>query len=288
MTSVPVLCVFAAYCAVTLGPMLVRRERAAAAYLTLAVLAGIAVNVDAYSISHVKYSRPDYERALILRREGRTDAALEMFRRAVQENPGDPDPLFQWGATLAGRGDYGGAAILFERAAQAEPGYSKSWFNVGLSMSRTGESASAARAYGRALEVDATYWEAAVGLGDALVELGNYDEAAEAYSGSLPLARNRREAAVSTMSLGRAEAMRGEYEVSLGHFDRALNAFPSSVDARLAKARVLLALGRVEEAVVEARIAARADTADARAKALLEELGVEWDYQEATESSEVR
>lgn len=274
MTSVPFLCLFAAYAIVTIVAMFRRRERAAWAYLTLAVLAGVGVNLDAYAISQQRYSRPYYERAMIFRREGKTDAAIESFNRASREQPEDPDVLFQWGVTLAGRGNYEGAAKLFEDAARAEPRYSKSWFNLGLSLSRIEQTASAAVAYRKALEVDPSYWEAAVGLGDALIEEGARDEAAEAYRRSMELARTRREAAVSGMSLGRAEAMRGRYAESLEHFEGVLSAFPGSVDARIAKARVLLALGRVEEAAAEARIAARADTSDVRVKALLKDLGI--------------
>jgi tetratricopeptide (TPR) repeat protein len=275
MTSVPFRCLFAAYAIVNLVAMFRQRERAAWAYLALAVLAGVGVNVDAYAISQERYSRPYYERAMIFRREGKTDAALELFSRASRERPDDPDVFFQWGVTLAGRGNYEGAAKLFEDAAHAEPRYSKSWFNLGLSLSRIKETVSAAVAYRKALEVDPSYWEAAVGLGDALIEEGAWDESAEAYRRSAELARTRREAAVSAMSLGRAEAMRGRYAESLEHFDSVLSAFPGSVDARVAKARVLMVLGRVEDAAAEARIAARADTSDARVKALLKDLGTE-------------
>ena len=274
MPSVPILCIFAGYGAVTLAGMIRGRSATAAAYAAVAVLGAVAVNVDAYGISKVKYSRPDYERALIMRREGRTDEAVALFRSAALEDPRAPDPPFQWGALMAGRGAYGDAAELFERAALLEPRYAKSWFNLGLCRSRLGRIAPAIDAYRRALEADPSYWEAGVGLGDALLGEKRLDEAAAAYGRSLELAKSRQEAAVSSMSLGRVEALLGNYESSLAEFDRALAASPRSVDARLAKARVLLLLGRTEHAAAEARAAADSDSSDSRVKALLKQLGI--------------
>jgi tetratricopeptide (TPR) repeat protein len=277
MIVVPVLCLFAGYAVVTLVSMVRRRALGARffAAIAIAALAGFAINADWYGISKVKYSRPDYERAMILRREGRTDEAVEYFKRAVDEDPGDPDPLFQWGVLLAGRGAYDGAARLFEEAASAEPRYARSWFNLGLCLSRSGKAETAVGAYERALDVDPSYWEAAVGLGDALVEEKCYGEASDAYRRSLGLARNRREGAVSSMSLGRAEALQGDYESSLESFDRALADSPGSIDARLAKARILLLLDRRDEAEREVLAAARIDSTDVRVKAILKKLGLE-------------
>ncbi len=272
MTSVPVLCIFAGYAAVSLAAMVSRRKASAAAYLSVAALGAVAVNVDAYGIADIKYSRPEFELAMILRREGATEEALTMFERAARNNPGDPDPLFQWGVLLAGRGAFAQAAPLFEQAARAEPLYAKSWYNLGLCVSRSGEPDRAADAYRKALEADPYYWEAAMGLGDVLVDEGKVGEAAAVYTRALELGRNRKEIAVSSMSLGRARALGGEYEESLDHFDRALSISPGSVDARLAKARVLVVLGRLEEALAEARSAAMSDSSDARVKSLLDQL----------------
>lgn len=275
MTSVPVLCMFAGYAAVVLVDMTRRRAPAVLLYVALGILAAVAVNVDAYGISKQRYSRPDYELALVLRREGRTDEAGRLFERASRADPDDPDPLFQTGVHLAGRGSYNEAASYFLAAARLEPGYARSWFNLGLMLSRSGDTAPAVDAYERALAAQPAYWEASMGLGDALIGQQRYGEAVGAFQRSMELARGRRELAVSTMSLGRAQAMTGEYETALGNFDKALLLSPDSVDARLAKARVLIVLERPDEAAQEARLAARADSSDARVKAIMRELGLE-------------
>jgi Tfp pilus assembly protein PilF/4-amino-4-deoxy-L-arabinose transferase-like glycosyltransferase len=274
MTSVPVLCLFAGFAAVGLFRMVRGRDRAAALYGGIAVLLAIAVNVDAYGISHMRFSRPEYELAQVLRRDGKTDEAARLFESAASADPSDPDPLFQSGVLMAGRGRHAEAASFFLAAARLEPRYSKSWFNLGLSMSRSGDPAGAVDAFRRALEADPSYWEAAMGLGDALVEEGRYAEAAEAYEKSRGLATGSGQAAVSAMSLGRAVALSGDYDASLVHFDEALAQAPGSVDARLAKARVLIVLNRTEEAANEVRLAAAVDSTDTRVKAMMERLGL--------------
>lgn len=274
MTSVPVLCLFAGFAAVTLFRMIARRQPAAIAYVALGAVMAVGVNADAYGISDRRYSRFEYELAQVSRREGKTDEAVRLLGEAAKADPNDPDPLFQSGVLYAGRGKHSEAASFFLAAAQLEPRYARSWFNLGLSLSRSGNAAGAADAFGRALDAEPAYWEAAVGLGDALVEEGKFNEAAEAYGRSKKLARNHGQAAVSAMSNGRAVALGGDYEASLEHFDEALAHAPESLDARLAKARVLLVLERREEAAIEVRRAAASDPTDARVKAMMDELGL--------------
>jgi tetratricopeptide (TPR) repeat protein len=272
MTAVPVLCLFAGLAAVEIYRMARGRERAAVAYLVLAAALAVGVNVDAYGISEKSFSRPDYELAQVLRREGRTDEALTLYEKAAAADPDDADPVFQAGVLMAGRGRHDEAAGFFLRAAQIEPRYARSWFNLGLSSSRAGNTKGAVDAFGKALEVLPSYWAAAVGLGDALIEEGRYGEAAGAYNRSRELAGTRGQAAVSAMSQGRAVAMEGSYEASLAHFDEALTLAPESLDALLAKARVLLVLGRGSEAAVEVRRAAAVDSTDSRVRAMMERL----------------
>jgi Tfp pilus assembly protein PilF len=65
----------------------------------------------------------------------------------------------------------------------------------------------------------------------------------------------------------------GEYEISLKHLDEAIAMDPSYLDARLGKVRVLRAMGLLDEAEQEARIAVRLAPEDPRVKDLQEELG---------------
>jgi len=275
MISVPMLSVFAGYALAELARTFRRAPGEALPYLAIALLAAACVNADAYGVSRQRNSRPEYELAMVLRREGRTAEAARLLARAAEADPKDPDPHFQLGVLLAGRGAYADAADQFRAAALAEPRYARSWYNLGLTLSRAGSTAAAAEAYERALEVQPDYWEAAVGLGDALVAQKKYRKAVDAYRSSAPMARSRREAAVSSMSLGRALALSGDYEGALEELDRALALSPRSTDAMLAKARVLAALDRTEEAKAVVAAAAAADTSDTRVREMAREFGLE-------------
>lgn len=274
MTSAPILCLFAGYAVVALARMIRGRRPGALAYGGIALVLALAVNVDAYGISQKRYSRPEYELALVERREGNTDETARLLEMAAAADAEDPDPPFQIGILKVGRGKYEEAATYFRAAADLEPRYSRSWFNLGFCQSRSGDVAGAANSFKRALEIEPTYWEAAMGLGDALLSEGEYTGAAATYGWSKDIVRNHGQAAVSAISHGRALALLGEYESSLAQFDEALGHAPGSVDARLAKARVLLALDRPQEAAREVWLAAASDSSNARVKAMIEELGI--------------
>jgi len=234
MISMPALWLFAAYGAVTLGGMLKRPRLDAVPYLGLAVLAGAGVNSDAYDISQKQYARPDYELALIERREGRTEECLRLLERSKTRRPDDPDPPFQQGVTLAGSGRYAEAAEAFREAARREPGYSLTWFNLGLCLDEAGRHGEAVEYYRRALDLEPSY---------------------------LP----------AWMGLARAEAEAGRYEASLEHLDSAIELDPGYLEARLAKARILKAMGLLLEARLEADRAARLAPSDPRVRALVED-----------------
>src|SRR5687767_6086873 len=61
------------------------------------------------------------ELALIERRQGNVDAALERFRRAVELDGGDQTSLVQMGELLEARGDFQGAETAYRRASEIEP-----------------------------------------------------------------------------------------------------------------------------------------------------------------------
>ncbi|MFH1756107.1 MAG: tetratricopeptide repeat protein, partial [Candidatus Latescibacterota bacterium] len=161
MVVVPLLIVFASYAAVTLLGEMRRQCKKTIPYLALFMLALLFVNVDWYGISGKSYARDDYELALVVRRDGRTEEALRLLNSERVHRPDDPDIPFQLGITLLRLGRNSEAAEAFESSAALEPNYALSWFNLGVAHTRTGDAPAAAAAYLRALEVDPAYWEAA-------------------------------------------------------------------------------------------------------------------------------
>ncbi|MBI4888245.1 MAG: tetratricopeptide repeat protein [Acidobacteria bacterium] len=62
------------------------------------------------------------ELGLLVRRQGRADAALTLFQRAAGLDAGDAASLVQMGDLLEGRQDFAGAEAAYRRAADVEPG----------------------------------------------------------------------------------------------------------------------------------------------------------------------
>jgi len=273
MTATPALFVFAAYAAVTLAGLWSGNRRRFAAYLAVGVLAAVFVNVDAYGISKKRYSRPDYELALILRREGKTDECLRLLEAAQKAQPDDPDPYGQMGLTFlrAGRGAEGIPAL--EEAVRLAPLYAGTWFNLGMCRDDAGEYDRAAEAFQRALGVNPGYVEATQELARAL-ELAERDlQASKTYFEALQKARDERERTYARMGLGRTLFRAKRYELALRYVEDDLVVNPGDVGASVLRARILHAMGRDDDAAEQAEKLRSAHPEDERVQALLDELG---------------
>lgn len=273
---VPALYVFAGYAAVTLVGELRLRRRSVLPYLLLGVISAVAVNSNPYGASERLYVRPDYELALILRREGRMEECLELLESAQARSPDDPDPFFAMGSTLMILDRHGDAATCFERAAQLEPRYAPTWYNLGLSLRKADELAPAEEALREALKRQPRYWEATQALGDVLEEAGRYDEAVKVYQASSQIAGDRSERTSALMGLVRAHWMAGRLDLSLESMDTVMEMAGNEpallAEAHLNRARILHAMGRQKEAAEEAARAAQLNPLSDSAKTFLEEL----------------
>lgn len=148
-------------------------------------------------------------------RSGRLDVAAELYCRALEYDPADPDALHLLGALHLQRGD-GVAAVPFAaKSVLVDPGMMYAYNNLGLIFKGAGLPAAAARCYLQAtligpgfaeahsnlgvvlkaqdqtalaihhyrlaLELDSSLGEAWNNLGNALQDLGELEEAVEAY-----------------------------------------------------------------------------------------------------------
>ena len=186
---VPALALFAAYGAVSLARELRCSPRGAIPYLLLCGVVAVGVNIDAYGASQRDHARPNYELALIARREHRLDDALELLEASRARLPEDPDPHFETGNTLLLLDRDEEAVDHFARAAELEPRYAPTWYNLGLSRARAGDSSGAEQALLRALALQPRYPEAAALLGTLLEEQQRLEEAAQAYGAAVGMAR---------------------------------------------------------------------------------------------------
>ena len=166
-------------------------------------------------------ARDDYQQGMALHRQGRLDAAVEAYGRALAAEPAFAEALnalgiarqqqgdlesaiasyraalaakpdytsacSNLGAALLCRGDLDGALEWGERAIHLQPDHADAHYNLGQVLHQRGEIEAAAAAYTRASDLDPGHASAWNNLGIALRDLGRPGEAVAAYARALGL-----------------------------------------------------------------------------------------------------
>lgn len=82
--------------------------------------------------------------------QGRPEAALDAFRRAVALRPGDADSTFNLAFTLQRLGRHPEALEQFERATRSNPFLDRAWYGAGISLDKLGRYEEAAARFAEA------------------------------------------------------------------------------------------------------------------------------------------
>lgn len=154
-----------------------------------------------------------------LAREGRSEAAMEQYRRAQVLAPASPEPRNQLGLLYLRAGRLEDAQTEFEAAVRAAPGTPMFLNNLGLVLYMRGEFRSALAMLRRAWEGDRTRVESGVNVALVLRHLGRRDEAREVLTRVL-LTRDRLpEGHLNLASLAEED---GDRATALRHYRRYL------------------------------------------------------------------
>ncbi len=114
-----------------------------------------------------------------LRDSGRTAAAAQKFKEAVDLWPGFRDAHFNLGVIYHGMGMTDSAAASFERAIAADPFYAEARYNLGIVYDTAGDEARAEVEYRRAVRLSPEHSRALANLGSLLARGGRTEEAIE-------------------------------------------------------------------------------------------------------------
>ena len=194
---------------------------------------------------------------------GQLDSACELYERALEIDPVDPDALNLLGALHLQRGDLASAVPYSARAVLSDPRAASAYNNLGLIMKQADQVAGAARCYHqatlvntmfaeahcnlgvvlkaenqtvlaiqhyrRATEIDPTLGEAFNNLANALQELGELEDAVENY---LTAARYMKASDTVHYNVGLLLDRLGRKEEALVHLHEALKVNPHRDSAR--------------------------------------------------------
>ena len=225
-------------------------------------------------------ARACLDRAPVLQALGRPDAALAACEAALARDPALAEAHFDRGNLLRDLGRFDEAALALAEAAVLRPGWPEAEFNLGLVRLELGDFAGARRSFARALSSRPGWAEAARSLAEVLVILGRPAEAADlcremlsARSDDVParllLARaceamgeaagaaraldhpRVRESGLGRAALAALALVRGDEAAALDHARAGIDLAPGDPAVHLARAHLLLTLGRYREGFAE-------------------------------------
>lgn len=160
----------------------------------LAALAAVFLMASAAGAS-VK-SKMLYSRGLLELNAGRTDAALDLFNRAVAEDPRDGYALYYRGVARGRLGDSDGAVEDLTAALTVQPTLTRAALELGIALVQKGEYNDAVEFLERARETEELAARASFFLGVCRLRRGEYDRARtlmrEAAAGDAQLAISSR------------------------------------------------------------------------------------------------
>lgn len=184
---------------------------------------------------------------VIARQAGRTDVAIELFRRATVTAPTYADAYYNLGNALRDRNDRPGALKAYDRALDLRPDQAGWHNNRAVVLLAAGDPSAAETGFRRALAIEPAYAEAWSNLGNALLKQDRLAEAVAAYRQALAI---NPDFPGALANLGGALIQAGQTEEALGPLDRLLARDPQQVRAVAYKAIALRELGRHAEADV--------------------------------------
>jgi tetratricopeptide (TPR) repeat protein len=123
----------------------------------------------------------------ILLTEGKTEQAIDKFKKSLRVRPDFPAAWLNWGIALAERKQYDQAVGKFRQALSVDSSFAPAYSEWGALLAEQGKSHEAIEKFQRAVAVDPRFDDVHARWGDLLVKLNRNQEAFDQYSQALAL-----------------------------------------------------------------------------------------------------
>ncbi len=177
---------------------------------------------------------------------GQLNEAERIYRKALAEEPNNPDALHLLGVVMGHTGQLDAALELIRRAIRFLPDYAEAHNSLGNVFMKKRELEGAVEAYREAILIRSNFSEAHNNLGLSLKDLGQLEEAIIAFTDA---SRHKPDWATPQLNLGQLFREQGRAEEALSAFQRAMRIEPQNVDAVSFVATALADLHRFDEAL---------------------------------------
>jgi len=183
-----------------------------------------------------------------LQTQGKLEAAVAAYRKAIQIDPNHSNVHNNLGFILAEQGNLEEAITEFQTAIQLDPNYAKAYHGLGEILRVQGKLDEAITAYQKAIQLDAKDALPHCGLGQTLNRQGKLDEATTAYQKAIQLNPNY---ASAYFRLGSALREQSKLDEAVIAYQKAIQLNPNYAHAHGQLGVVLKEKGKLDEAVME-------------------------------------
>lgn len=263
----------------------------------------IALNQTPFDLGYDNPAQFQFQRGMVLDKQGRTSEAIAAYREAVKAAP-LAEAYNNLGFALAKTGDRAGALRSYQQAIASRPGYAEALNNLGLLLSENNQLDSAEFYFRQALQADSHLPQAYLNLGDLCAKQNRPDSAEALYRRGIAaggvfeplynnlanlllntgredsamtcleqLLRNRPEYAPANVNLANILLSRGMYSQAKGYYLRALATNPGLTTAHFNLAILFMQTGGLDSARICLENVLRLDPQNAQAKQALNKLG---------------
>jgi protein O-GlcNAc transferase len=185
---------------------------------------------------------------------GRHDVAIDLIRRAIARNAGNPAFFTNLSNALRDQGKLEAAVEACRAAIRVDPNFAEAHCNLGTALSIQGKLDEAADSYRQAIRINAGFADAYFNLGNVLRLQGRLDEAVAACRQAI---RINPGSAKAHSNLGAALSGQGNRDEAIAACREAIRIAPNFVEAYAILGTALRESGKPEEAVAACRHAVR-------------------------------
>lgn len=189
------------------------------------------------------------QRGLQYRRQGELQAAIDMYSRALEIDPGHFKALFNRAFCYDKCGRLALAIRDYEAAAEVDPSNPYTYYNVGISCDRLGDLARAVAAFTAAIEKgQGRHPDFYHNRGFSLRKMGSYPAAVDDYTSAIALNPTHFK---SRFNRGFCHDKMGQCDRAIEDYTVALSVDPKSVNALHNRGIVFEKLGKLPEALLD-------------------------------------
>lgn len=179
-----------------------------------------------HTLAHTEDNKiANYNLAVALERRGKSEMAIEQYRRALQVWPEDAEALINLGCALAEQKEFKTAAELYRRALEIKPDSPEAHTDLGIVLAKQGQIETAMEHYRQALRTKPDYLEAHINMGVLSVKQGQIETAIEHYRQALKI---KPDSAYAHYNLGVALTKQGKTQDAISHLQKAWKIDPNS------------------------------------------------------------